>query len=415
MNMIIKSMKLVGIACFVIWIGKANAQTSFKIITPSNPRITTHQLNSGKLTIGITENGGGVINQLIIPGIGDIMDIRADMYGRSGQSSIRDKAHGGRYNPTQAGFNEQLGTRSPITKKDNILIVEPRGCALWHGDGGYDFTEWENIGPDPYKDDQGNTDIDSLKESNLRGKQETEVFSEFDYYGTYENYVGKYGIKTAAIRHYFEYRFIREPGHCLNQFRTGTKAFVPRNLADDISVKFPKGTFKATDKDMSGLIPSWSIRNDLAIWKPLVRFVQTNDGKWETESREDIKVFESGKSGLKEVFIVAESEDINTGNALGFYRPSSEINTYSVIGINEKDGSINYKDNRTVEANGLEMMYRIPTMSWMGFRQNIKGLINRTRLPKGVYEAFREEVFFLYGTPKEIMDAIETLDKQIKK
>ncbi len=397
------------LACFG---GIASGQTTFKIITPSNPRITTHQLNSGKLTIGITENGGGVINQILIPGIGDIMDVQADMYGRSGQSSIRDKAHGGRYNPTQAGFNEQLGTRSVITKTENKLVVEPRGCALWHGDGGYDFTEWENIGPDPYKNDGGNSDVDDLDETNLSGKQETEVFSEFDYYGTYENCLGKFGIKTAAIRHYFEYRFVREPGHCLNQFRNGTPAFVPRNLSEDISVKLPKGTFEGTDKDMNGLIPSWSLRNDLAKWKPKVRFVQTKKGVWETESREAIKVFESEKRNLKQVFIVAESEDVNTGNAIGFYRPASEINTFSVIGVNEKDGSIAYQDNRTEKANGLEMMNRTPTMSWMGFRQVIKGLINRTRLPKGVYEAFREEVYFFYGTPKEIMDAMEVLDKQ---
>ena len=75
---------------------------TFDIISESDPRVTTHHLKSGSsgFQIGITSNGGGVINEVIIPGLGDIMGPASDMYGRAGQVAIRDASHGGRYNPT---------------------------------------------------------------------------------------------------------------------------------------------------------------------------------------------------------------------------------------------------------------------------------------------------------------------------
>jgi hypothetical protein len=392
---------------------EVQAQKAFKIIAPSDPSITTHQLVSGKLTLGITENGGGVINQLILPGLGDIMGEKADMYGRSGQSSIRSMGHRGKYNPTQAGFNERLGTVSPITQTKDELIVHPRGCALWKADGQYDFTQWENIGSDSYRDDNGNSDLDDLDESNLTGKQATEVHSEFDYFGVYQNYIGKHGIKTAAIRHYLEYRFIREPGHCINQFREGTPVWVEAERVKDISVKFPEGEFKGTDKDMNNMNAAWSVRNDLALWNPGFRYIQTNNGKWQIEPR--TKVFRGDGRTYKQVFIVADSDNENEGSALGFYKPNSKINQFPIIGVKEADGSVIYKDNRTTQFYINESPTRTSDMSWMGFKDDSRGMINRDRLPEGIYETYHAEYFIFYGTPKEIMTAIDELDKELKK
>jgi len=36
----------------------------FKIIAQSDPKITTHEISSGEYIIGVTENGGGVINKV---------------------------------------------------------------------------------------------------------------------------------------------------------------------------------------------------------------------------------------------------------------------------------------------------------------------------------------------------------------
>jgi len=411
------SVHILLICVFILLFGTKSVKSqSFKIIAKSNPQITTHQLTSGKLTIGITENGGGVINQILIPGIGDIMDVKSDMYGRCGQSSIRSMAHGGKYNPTQAGFNETLGTLSPIIQTKNKLVVVPRGCALWKADGKYDYTEWENIGSDSYNEVtkysgvQGHSDQDGLDESDLPGRQEAEVFSEFDYYGTYENCVGKYGIKTATIRHYFEYRFIREPGHCLNQFNKETLMWNDKQVVDDISVKCPKGKFKGTDKDMNHCNTAWSIRNDLAKWNPKYRYVQKVDGTWEVQERN--KTFKGCSDSYNQLFIISDSPDIDSGNALCLYRPNTDINRYSIIGVNEADGSIAYKDNRTCQEFINESPHRTTTMSWMGFKHSILGIINRNRLPHGIYEAYRAEYYILFGTPKEIMDAIEAINKK---
>ena len=69
-----------------------------------------------------------------------------------------------------------------------------------------------------------------------------------------------------------------------------------------------------------------------------------------------------------------------------------------------------YKDNRTDNVDLLLNLSRTPVMSKYGFRGDFSGMINRTRLPKDVYEAFRSEFYILSGTPDEIMEAIKILD-----
>lgn len=387
--------------------------TPFRIIAPSDPGVTTHQLTSGNLTIGLTDSGGGIINQVILPGLGDIMDKATDMYGRSGQVAIRDESHGGKYNPTQAGFNETLGTQCKIIETGDSLTVVPRGMALWHGDGKYDFTQWENIGEDPYRMDHGNSDMDGLEETTLPGKQATEVYSEFDYFGTYENCMGKHGITTPAIRHYFEIRFIRPPGHCLKQFRDGTRLWNSKAVRKDISRNAPIGVYAGTDKDMNGLIAVWSLRHDISKWSYRFVYFRKRDGMWEVEKATDSIGKTVATLGDATVFIVADSEDSAKGIALGLYRPQSDINVNTIVGINEKTGKIIYKDNRTDKVAILVNPKRTPTMSKYGFLGRFSGMLNRTRLQPDVYEAFRSEFYIFSGTPQEIMDAVRLLDASL--
>ncbi len=382
----------------------------FRIIAPSNPRITTHQLKSGDLTIGLTDNGGGVINQVIIPGLGDIMDQATDMYGRAGQVAIRDASHGGRYNPTQAGFNERLGTQCEIIQANDRLVVKPRGMALWHGDRQYDFTQWENIGNDPYGNDGGNSDVDGLDEAKLAGKQKTEVYSEFDYYGVYENYMGKHGICTPAIRHYFEIRFIRPPGHTLKQFRKGTKLWNSDALQEDISKSAPEGIHAGTDKDLNELKAVWSLRHDRSKWTYKFVHFRKKDGTWAVEKATGPVSGNITKAGGTTAFVIADSSDPAEGIALGLYRPESDINLNTIIGINEETGSIVYKDNRTEDISVIATSKRTPVMSKYGFSGTFSGMINRTRLQPGIYEAFRSEFYILSGTPQEIMETIKILE-----
>lgn len=385
----------------------------FKIIAPSDPRITTHQLKSGDLVIGLTDNGGGVINELSIPGLGDIMDNATDMYGRAGQVAIRDDSHGGRYNPTQAGFWETLGTQCEITQTDDKLIVEPRGMALWHGDRKYDFTEWENVGPDPYSKDKGHGDLDGLDEGELVGKQATEVFSEFDYYGIYENVMGRHGITTPVVYHYFELRFIRPPGHCLNQFRVGTPLWDAKAVRKDISINQPEGTYAGTDKDLNGMIAVWSLRHDKRKWQYKFVYFKKPDGTWGVEDSHGPVVKRIREESDATALIIADSSNPSDGIALGLFRPRSDVNLNTIVGVNETTGKIVYKDNRTEEMSLLFNLNRTPTMTKYGFFGRFTGMINRSRLEPSVYEAFRSEFYILQGTPREIMKAVKKLENSV--
>lgn len=387
----------------------------FKIIASSNRRTTTHQLTSGNVTLGITDYGGGAINQFLMPGLADISDNEADRYGRMGQVAVRDSVHGGRYNPTQAGFHETLGTQCEVTSTPGKLVVQPHGIALWHGDGQYDFTRWENIGADPYTNDGGNSDKDGLDEENLSvvingvtyTNQEAEVFSEYDYYGTYEDYKGKFGIQIPAFRHYHETRFIRVPGHCVNQHREGTPLYDPASLSSDMSATQPPGSFPGTAKELNNPISAWNFRWDNAKWTAGYRYFPDGSG-WTVAARTGVLREDNLP---KQAVIVAESNVATNGRAIGFYRPTGEINDFPVIGIVEATGAISYKDARTNLRRTVDEPFTdAGSMSVPGFTTRIRGLIARDRLPAGVYESWREELFIFYGTPQEIMDAIAAYD-----
>ena len=149
----------------------------------------------------------------------------------------------------------------------------------------------------------------------------------------------------------------------------------------------------------------------MAIWNPLYRYAQKNDNSWEIVERQG--TFKGDISEYKQQFIVADSNDENSGHALGFYLPDTTINTFDVVGINEADGSEAYRDDRTTENFYLDIPYRTPTMSWIGFRKRFKGLIDKSILSvsnPGVYEKFRQESILLYGTPAQIKTAFTQLD-----
>ena len=385
----------------------------YKPIAVSDPSLVTQQLTSGNFTIGLNDNGGGMISQLSLPGIGNIMGSQSARYGRGGQSAIRSMATTGYYNPTQAGFNETIGTQCIITPQPGKLTIQPRGVTLWKQDAKYDFTQWENIGADGYNNDGGNTDADGIDESALPGKQSDEVSSEFDYYGTYEDYMNKCGITTSAIRHYFEYRFIRNPGNCIAQFNATLPFWKQSLVQTDLSYQYPAGVYAGTDKDMNLMIGAYALRNDTSLWNPQNRYVQDFYGNWQVTSRDSILT--GYQNQLRQAFIIAESSDKNSGRAIGMYSPVTDINSNSIIGVNETDGSISYKDNRTNTSYIYENNYvdQIRTMAQFGFNRQTLGMINRSRLTSGVYETYRQEYYIFYGTPQEIMNAIAALDSSL--
>ena len=49
-------------------------------------------------------------------------------------------------------------------------------------------------------------------------------------------------------------------------------------------------------------------------------------------------------------------------------------------------------------------------MSWVGFIHNITAMLNTKVLKNGRYETYRAEYYILYGTPKQIREAVVVLD-----
>ena len=407
----------------------------FSVIETSNGSVTTHELKSGDFQIGISDKGGGYINQLIIPGRGDVMGFHSDRFGRGGQSSIRGRMHGNRYNPTQAGFSDGAGTvcRVNTSLDGSALVVAPRPCCLFRGDNQIDFTEWENLANDNYTESGDLKDVDTIEESMLEGKQATEVTSEFDYYCTYENKLGAIGsefsgsavISTPAIRHYFEYCYIRTPGHCILQHKEGPLFDPVAGEITDISVSHPSGVHAATPDELGVITLSMSIRIDRDLWTQAylglvngstiedLTFLERPDNSDEQRQfhRNDALGARApaynvpNQQGIDvPLFILADSSDPDVDGALGLYYPNTYINKFNAIGVDRASGEVVYEDDRRTHGELRDQASRTADMSWNGFRVHTLGLLNPLRMPSEQYEALRGEFYILYGSPREILE-----------
>ncbi len=412
--------------------GSIVAAADFQIVAESDPKVVTHELESGGLILGISDQGGGYINRLYLPGIGEVMGTESARYGRGGQSSIRDALHGGRYNPTQAGFSDYAGTQCEVRKTEDggKLVVLPRPCCLYRGDGKFDFTEWENLADDRYREEGGRKDWDTIDETGLKGKQATEVTSEFDYYCTYENRKGWTAghddteISIPCIRHYFEYRYVRDPGHCIEQHNLGPLYNPNAGEVTDISNSQPSGVHEATKDDLGIVILSMSIRMDRSLWTPAyVAFVDSSDPRdlhftQRTSKAVPRNVHDNSQLASRtpayrlpkapqvdvSLFILADSTDPDKEGALGLYYPDGDINRFPVIGVDRESGEPVYKDDRWLQLGLLDTPRRTGKMQWCGFRGRLLGLLNPTRLPDNQYEAIRGEFYILYGSPRQILE-----------
>ena len=156
------------------------------------------------------------------------------------------------------------------------------------------------------------------------------------------------------------------------------------------------------------MIGVWSVRNDSKIWLPKYVYYRTNSGEWRNKLAADADEGVDNASD-DQIFINTDGNDDNTSKGICLYRPRTDINENAIIGINETNGNIVYKDDRF--GSGISYtLARIKTLTKFGFLSFGKGMINRTRLEPNIYEAYRNEVFILYGSPKEIMDSVALLD-----
>lgn len=379
--------------------------------SPFTPDTTTHMLTSGAVVLGISKYGGGYINYLKLPGIGDILGPVSARFGRGGQSAIRDELHGRKYNPTQAGFTDTAGVEVNIIEGDGKLTIPPFNLPAFNGDGEYDFAENSNLARDKYKTPG---DWDLLTEE--PGNQDQEVRTEFDYWGEYKNCLGGV-VSIPCFKHQYQYRFVRtlEESHFLKQFlnpEAKKKDGTPILKEEYLNNGFGK-------IDLAAVISGWSLRFDNSIWDPKFRFYLTTDGRLVESSREKIGTMADPRlNNYEEVIIVASSNDVRSGIALGFYRPGSRANINNIV-TRTFDGRNIKSENRTTQNYMSDNRTRLDApndpsedMSLIYFRNNISGLRNPGRpfllgsdpssLKDRQYEMIRNEVYILVGTPEQI-------------
>jgi hypothetical protein len=129
------------------------------VVSGSSPSLVTHTLESvvgsKRAVIGVNDRGGGYINSVLLHGYGiDGVDIVVTDFGKGWQGSVRDNLHGGRYNPTQAGFRDQFGAPVSVVK-NSTLLVEQFAMPLY-GDPVFDFLATKPAGvADAYPKDGG--------------------------------------------------------------------------------------------------------------------------------------------------------------------------------------------------------------------------------------------------------------------
>lgn len=404
----VRSILLCAIVTFFCWSVISAAEFKIAVQQPlANADITTHEIRSGAVVLGVSEYGGGYINKLYIPGVGDIIGRHAARYGRGGQASIRDRLHRGKYNPTQAGFSDRAGTYCVVQNTSSeLLLVPSRPCALWHGDSKYDFIEWENLAADPYTHDKGFSDSDLIDEKEIPGRQETEITSEFDFTASYENAKDDVKVKIPAFRFQYEFRFIRKPGHGMRQFNSQTTSYDNSAKVLDISNKKPEGVHPSTESSLTGLILSSTLRGDKSIWDPSIIYLVDRTGKLVVRSdKEELRnVYYKNRQMLNEpLVILAKSDDQNKGPAIGFFQPRSHSNVYSITGRSLKDNYTVYEDDRIEKGQMLGNTARTSGMWLFGARTELRGLLDTTMTPEGVYETVRGESYILVGTPNEIV------------
>ena len=377
--------------------------------------ITTHEIRSGDVVLGISEFGGGYINKLYIPAIGDVLAKHSALYGRGGQVAIRDQLHGGRYNPTQAGFSDSAGTHCVILQPEKgVLLIPPRPLALWNGDAKYDFTEWEDLAADPYRNDGGNSDSDNIDESKLGEKQASEITSEFDFTASYKDVRDGKNILIPAFQFQYEFRFARQPGHAIKQFMNGTPAFKPAAKIADRSNLAPPGDHPSAEDSLSGVILASMLRGDKSVWDPSVVFTVDKAGKLMTlspTSEHQQRYMDESRLIGHPLIIISTSPNPKFGPAIGYYHPFNHVNQYSIVGRAVTNDSLAYEDARTTSGTLVANFSRTKYMWQFGARTEHTGLLNRKETPKGVYEAIRGESYILVGTPNEIFEAAQAIQR----
>lgn len=171
--------------------------------------------------LGFDLNGGGYIQTLFLTacdGVSNGENVSIPDFGKGWQGSIRDDLHGGRYNPTQAGFRDRDGARVTGGIKNGKMVINQFAMPLY-GDPVFDFVEneTENI---RFGTIENKTDDDGIDESTVSFNEE--LRSEFDFSSSVENVTSTF--KILAFKR-LEYNLYARLPSAIKQFTSTTATF----------------------------------------------------------------------------------------------------------------------------------------------------------------------------------------------
>lgn len=398
--------------------------TNLPIVEESDPTIVTHELKIGELTYGFSNKGGGYLNYL---DLGDGVNQVSPYYGRGWQGSLRDQLHGHRYNPTQAGFRDHAGAPVEVELSEDKFYIPAFNLPLY-GDPQFDFTQYEDLTSDfEGYDDNDNSDKDGLDEIGMT--QDDELRSEFDFSATYENATGLAGGTIPVLRYFCRYIYMREPKAIL-QFgkkavkETGADVFVDQFHKDDISWIIP-GEQSSTDIDLAEIIfTGYGIR--LFTDNEYTTALWYQDNQWHNasinafEGRGNEMEFEltpstrGNETLLQNSFLVlSQGTNPDTDKAFAVYTPMvGKHNVMPVVGIEKASGKVIYRENRSTRS-FIFFSNVIPSQIGIRNRFIMDGMLAPGNGEEGVVEAIEHETFILYGTPNEILQAVQTIHQYL--
>src|SRR5215207_638244 len=245
------------------------------VVSGTSPSTVTHSLESAvgtkRAVIGVNDRGGAYINSVLLYGYGiDGVNIVIPDFGKGWQGSIRDSLHGGRYNPTQAGFRDLFGAPVSVVK-DSTLLVRQFAMPLY-GDPVYDFLANETGGVvDVYQNDGGNSEADCPgNEATL----DQELRSKFDHSVVIRDTSARFGLPSFSRS---EYNMYARPPSAIGQFtdpravyssgpNAGQPIFQPANRIRDALLT------TAGDQTPTNIDLSYVIHTAMAVRVPSARF-----------------------------------------------------------------------------------------------------------------------------------------------
>ena len=398
--------------------------TNSPIVEESDPTMVTHELRIGELTFGFCNKGGGYLNYL---DLGDGANQVYPDYGKGWQGSLRDRLHGFRYNPTQAGFRDHAGAPVEVELSENKFYIPAFNLPLY-GDPQFDFTQYEDLASDYVGyNDNNNSDKDGLAEIGMT--QDDELRSEFDFTAMYENSTGLAGGTIPVLRYFCRYIYMREPKAIL-QFgenavkETGADVLVGQFHKDDISRIIP-GAQSSTNIDLAEIIfTGYGIRlftdngYTTALWYQDNQWQNASITEFEGRGNEmkfELKPSTRGNETLLQnsFLVLSQGTNPDTDKAFAVYTPMvGKHNVMPVVGTEKASGKVVYRENRSTRS-FIFFSNVIPSQIGIRNRFIMDGLLAPGNGQEGVVEAIEHETFILYGTPNEILQAVQTINQNL--